>query len=108
MPLPPPPGAQPPPLWGDEPHVRGLFGVRVRELTAEARTLTVDTFARPEDFVHYFKKNYGPTIAVYRRIADDHAAIAVLDGSLIELAGQFYEGKAMKWEYLIVTAKVRR
>ncbi len=105
---PPPPGAQPPPLWGDEAHVRGLFGDKVRELTTEVRTLTVDMFARPEDFVRYFKKNYGPTIAVYRRIADDHAAVAALDASLIELAGQFYEGKAMNWEYLIVTAKVRR
>ncbi|MDJ0361964.1 class I SAM-dependent methyltransferase [Rhodococcus sp. H29-C3] len=104
---PPPPGAQPPPLWGDEAHVRGLFGDRVREMTAEVRTLTVDMFARPEDFVHYFKKNYGPTIAVYRRIADDHAAVRALDSSLIELAGEFYEGKAMQWQYLIVVAIAR-
>ncbi len=26
---PPPPGASPAPLWGDEDHVRGLFGDRV-------------------------------------------------------------------------------
>lgn len=70
-------------------------------------TLTVDMFARPEDFLHYFKKNYGPTIAVYRRIADDRAAVRALDRSLIELAGQFHEGKAMQWQYLIVTAIAR-
>lgn len=104
---PPPPGAQPPPLWGDEAHVRGLFGDRVREFTAEVSTLTVDMFVQPEDFVHYFKKNYGPTITVYRRIADDHAAVRALDSSLIELAGQYYEGQAMQWEYLIVTAIAR-
>ncbi|QCB51240.1 hypothetical protein E5720_21075 [Rhodococcus sp. PAMC28707] len=64
-------------------------------------------FARPEDFAHYFEKNYEPTIARYHRVADDHAAVAAMDASPIELAGQFYEGAAMDWEYLIVTAKVR-
>ena len=32
-----PPGAQPPPLWGSEEHVRGLFGARVELLAAAAR-----------------------------------------------------------------------
>ncbi|MFD2356143.1 class I SAM-dependent methyltransferase [Nonomuraea ferruginea] len=31
---PPPPGAQPPPLWGDEDHVRALLGDAVTEVVA--------------------------------------------------------------------------
>src|SRR5262245_56149234 len=35
----PPPGAQPPPLWGREDHVRELLGDDVTDLVAERRTL---------------------------------------------------------------------
>src|SRR4051812_8726326 len=40
----PPPGASPGPLWGNEAHVRELFGDRVRGLRAERRNLRVDRF----------------------------------------------------------------
>src|SRR6195952_1963307 len=41
---PPPPGASPGPLWGNEAHVRELFGDRVSDLRTERRTLRVDRF----------------------------------------------------------------
>src|SRR3954469_14511525 len=65
----PPPGAQPPPLWGREEHVRDLLGDRVTDIVVRRQPLTVDLFAGPEALVDYFKTNYGPTIAVYRAIA---------------------------------------
>ena len=73
---PPPPGAQPPPLWGSEEHVRQLLGDRVRDITATRQTLVVDNFETPSDFREYFKNVYGPTIAVYRFIADDTDKVA--------------------------------
>ena len=36
---PPPAGAQPPPLWGDEEHVRALLGDRVTDVVARRQTL---------------------------------------------------------------------
>jgi SAM-dependent methyltransferase len=63
---PPPPGTQPPPLWGREDHVRGLLGDRVTDVRARRQTVRIDLFGRPEDFRDYFKANYGPTIAAYR------------------------------------------
>ncbi|MFZ5846544.1 MAG: SAM-dependent methyltransferase, partial [Actinomycetota bacterium] len=58
---PPPPGAQPPPLWGKEDHVLGLFGDRVVDVRTERRTVRVDRFATPEEFRDFFKANYsGP------------------------------------------------
>ncbi len=64
---PPPPGAQPPPRWGDEAHVRELLGDRVTDVTAQRDTVRSTTSTDPTRFRDYFKANYGPTIAVYKR-----------------------------------------
>jgi SAM-dependent methyltransferase len=61
----PPPGAQPPPLWGSEDHVRGLFGDRVEWRTLERDHLEITAFERPEDYATHFKERYGPTIATH-------------------------------------------
>src|SRR6185436_10689279 len=86
---PPPPGAQPPPLWGDLEHVRDLLGDRVSDLTASQQLLNVDRIADPATFREYFKSHYGPTIAAYRGLADDPARTAELDRALLDLAERF-------------------
>ncbi|MET1058600.1 MAG: class I SAM-dependent methyltransferase [Nocardioides sp.] len=103
---PPPPGAQPPPLWGDEDHVRSLLGDRVTDVVARKQPLTVDAFATAEDFRDFFKRTYGPTIAVYRAIADEPDKVAALDEALADLGRRFDQGGgAMEWEYLLFTAR---
>lgn len=105
---PPPPGAQPPPLWGDEDHVRALFGDRVTDVRTEKGVATVEDFPGPSDFREYFKRTYGPTIAVYTFIADDPARVAALDAALDELAARFTDDDGvMRWEYLLLTATKR-
>ncbi|MFG2710920.1 class I SAM-dependent methyltransferase [Streptomyces goshikiensis] len=102
---PPPPGAQPPPLWGREEHVRTLLGDGVSAVEARRQTVHVDHFGSPEEFRTFFKATYGPTIAVYRNIADDPGKTADLDRALDELAGGALRDGAMEWEYLLVTAR---
>ena len=116
---PPPPGSQPPPLWGREEHVRALLGDQVTDVAARRQTLRVDLFGRPEDFRDYFKANYGPTITVYRAIADDPERTAALDVALADLARRHDLGTGstagtpgsqrtvMEWEYLLLTARKR-
>jgi len=104
---PPPPGAQPPPLWGREDHVRELLGDRVTDVRATVQNLTVEAFSGPEDFRDYFKGKYGPTMAVYRSLADQPERAAALDQELADLAARFgFAGgsKTMDWEYLLLTA----
>jgi hypothetical protein len=103
---PPPAGAQPPPLWGTAEHVAGLLGDRAEVLDARTDSLRVDAFATPEAFRDYFKAWYGPTIGVYRGLADDPGRAAALDHDLAELgrAHQAADG-SMDWEYLVVTAR---
>ena len=78
----PPPGAQPPPLWGQEEHVRALLGDRVTDVVTERRMLAVDHFADGAEFRDYFKNLYGPTIAVYRNIEGDPDRVAALDADI--------------------------
>ena len=90
---PPPPGAQPPPLWGDEEHVRALLGDRVTDVVAPARDLTVDRFADAGGVPRRTsRRDYGPTIAAYRDIADDPERVAALDRDLAALAARFDRG----------------
>lgn len=107
---PPPPGAQPPPLWGREDHVRALLGDRVTDVAVRRQSVRVDRFGVPEAFRDYFKACYGPTIAVYRAIADDPSRVAALDQDLVDLAKRHDHGTGttvLNWEYLLVTARKR-
>lgn len=103
---PPPPGAQPPPLWGREDHVRALLGDRVTDVVAERRTLTVDHFADGAEFRDYFKNLYGPTIAAYRNIEGDADRTAALDADIARVGDGFLDNSdTMEWEYLLLTAR---
>jgi ubiquinone/menaquinone biosynthesis C-methylase UbiE len=103
---PPPPGAQPPPLWGDEAHVRALLGDRVTDVSACKETLTVDRFGTAEGFRDFFKQTYGPTIAVYRNVAEDPDKVEALDRELADLGAHHFDAATgtMGWEYLLLTA----
>src|SRR5215467_11642662 len=102
----PPPGAQPPPLWGREDHVRARLGDRVTIITARRQLLRVEEFETPEAFRDYFKARYGPVIAVYRTIASNPAQAAALDDALAALARRHDHGATttvMDWKYLPLT-----
>ncbi len=104
----PPPGAQPPPLWGSEDHVRELFGDRVTGLTTQRQMLSVDYFHSGEELREYYKAYYGPTIAAYRNIEADPDRVAALDAALADLGQRYLRPDApMEWEYLLVTARKR-
>ncbi|WP_426765369.1 class I SAM-dependent methyltransferase [Pseudarthrobacter sp. 1G09] len=107
---PPPPGAQPAPLWGNEEHVRELLGDRVTDVTVRKQALAVRSFHQPGDFVRYFKSHYGPTIAVYKYIGADADKVRELDQALTDLADSFGDAHGdtpfqMEWEYLLFTAR---
>jgi len=105
---PPPPGAQPSPLWGQEEHVSALFGDRVTDLAMRRQATRVDCFATPEEYRDLFKTCYGPTVSAYRGIAEDPERVAALDRALADLARRHDRGTTstvMDWEYLLLTAR---
>ena len=109
---PPPPGASPAPLWGDEDHVRELFGDRVADLAVRRETVLMDHCATPLEFREYWKRNYGPTIATYRFNEGDPDRIAALDRDFLTLLEEWNHSTeagrtAYAAEYLVVTATKR-
>ncbi len=104
---PPPPGATPPPRWGDEEHVRALFGDRVAALDMRRQTVRMDRHTDPTEFREYWKRNYGPTIAVYKFNADRPERIADLDRDFLEFLTAWSDGSGWPAEYLLVTARKR-
>jgi ubiquinone/menaquinone biosynthesis C-methylase UbiE len=105
---PPAPGAQPPPLWGSEAHVAALFGDRVSELRTQRQTVGFRQ-GPPEEFREYWKRNYGPTIAVYAFNAADPERVAALDAAFTEFLASRDLGEAAparyEAEYLLVSAR---
>lgn len=105
---PPPPGAQPPALWGVEAHVRELFGARVSALRAEPRTLAIDHFDAPGELMAYYRANFGPVIAAYAALGDDPERVAALDAALLDYATQTNldpDGGRWELEFLLVVAQ---
>lgn len=102
---PPPDGAQPPPLWGSPEHVAALLGDRAQVIEVRTESLRVDAFESPTAFREYFKAHYGPTIGVYRTIADQPDRVASLDRELAELVRRHWAPDgSMEWEHLLLTA----
>ncbi|QZH58435.1 methyltransferase domain-containing protein [Mycolicibacterium farcinogenes] len=100
----PTPGVSPPPLWGNEEHVRTLLGNGVRDVHCERRQLNVTAYPDGAAFRDHFKSAYGPTISAYRAIAADADRVAQLDAEIAALGDKFLTGTTMPWEYLLTVA----
>ena len=68
---PPPPGAQPPILWGSEDHVRELLGPGCSELQLERRRFDITFYDSPDQAAEMFKAKFGPVITLLNHIGDD-------------------------------------
>lgn len=106
---PPPPGALPPPLWGSEEHVRGLFGDRVESLTTTRRRY-VERAESPHDYREFFKETFGPVVATYNSLADDPERRRALDQDFLDFAVRTNTGPSEGpaeyiYEYLLVLAR---
>ena len=104
--LPKPPGyASPPPLWGDETHVRELLaGVEPR---FERAVNPFVGFRSPEDWVDFMAADYGPLLKARERLAPD-GRWDELRTELIELTTSLDRGRPgalhVDSEYLLTLA----
>jgi hypothetical protein len=62
--VPPPPGIEPPPLWGTEERLRELLGKGISSLQTTRRSY-VFRYPSAGYFVEYFRTYYGPTLRVF-------------------------------------------
>ena len=104
----PPPGAQPPPLWGSEDHLRALMGDRVEFRTLTRETLEIAAFQEPHDYARHFTAYYGPTISARANAAREGRA-AEFDGALTRFCDEWNQGTPhrarFEKEYLLAVGR---
>jgi SAM-dependent methyltransferase len=84
--VPPPAGLQSPLLWGTEQHLRELFGDGIVSLEVTTRAFSF-RFPTAEDFVSFFRIQYGPTLKAFAALEGD--ARDALERDLVALARRF-------------------
>ncbi len=67
---PPPPGVQPPLLWGTEERLRELFGDGVSDLHIERRA-TRQAFRSVDHWLDFFRTYFGPTKVAFERVGPE-------------------------------------
>jgi SAM-dependent methyltransferase len=107
---PPPPGAQPPPLWGSEKHLAELFGGRVDFTTQRRENLEITAFTHARDYGEHFKAYYGPTLAV-RANAERNGRAEEFDAALDTFCDKWnraQDGPARFDKEYLITVGTRR
>jgi SAM-dependent methyltransferase len=100
----PPPGTQPPVLWGSEEHVRELFGDGIAELRTERRA-NRQGFRSPDHYLDFFRAYFGPLRSAFEQVGPEDAAAleADLRGYLEDVRGDA-RALVIEPEYLQVVA----
>jgi SAM-dependent methyltransferase len=107
-----PPGAQPPLLWGDETHVRELFGDRVASLALSRGSYVERSPGGPEEYVELYTRTFPPFVAVRGALAAQPERLAAFDRELLAFATEWNRGgpggaAEYVYDYLLVVARTR-
>jgi len=101
---PPPPGVQPPPLWGSEEHLAELFGDRVMFGSLQRDMLDITAFEHPHGWGEHFQRYSGPTRAA-RANAAREGREAEFDAAVDAFSDEWNRGTAeqarFEQEYLV-------
>lgn len=103
---PPPPGIQPPVLWGDEQVVKQRFSTGVASVITVRRPMQFQFPFPPSDVVAFFRKYFGPTATAFSRLdATGQAQLTQVLESLWTEHNQSTDGTTtIESEYLEVRA----
>jgi ubiquinone/menaquinone biosynthesis C-methylase UbiE len=106
---PPPPDAPSPLLWGDEEHVRELFGERLERLEL-SRGQYSEHSTDPEAYCAFFEETFGPLVGIRGSLTADPERLAALDHEFRELATRRNVGPPagpaeFPYEYLLVVGR---
>jgi len=77
--VPPPPGVQPPVLWGDEKSVRERFANGVSNLEMTRQRIFFEYPFPPKEVVAFFRQYFGPTQMAFKRLDESGQAALASD-----------------------------
>ncbi len=104
-----PSGGQPPLLWGDETHVRELFGDRVESIEMRSGEYTERNAEGPDGYRRFFETTFGPLIALRQILAEQPERLTSFDREFREFTIRGNHGSpggpaAYPYSYLLVIA----
>jgi ubiquinone/menaquinone biosynthesis C-methylase UbiE len=102
---PPPPGLNPPLLWGTEERLRELFGDAVSDLRVERRT-SRQPFRSVDHYLDFFRTYFGPIKVAFERVGSEgeEALEADLRGYLEQANTAGEQALVLEADYLEVIA----
>lgn len=102
---PPPPGLNPPLLWGTEERLRELFGEQISDLQVERR-ISRQPFRSASHYIEFFRRFFGPVKMAFERVGPDgeQALEADLRAYLEEHNAAGERALVLEAEYLRVIA----
>jgi 2-polyprenyl-6-hydroxyphenyl methylase/3-demethylubiquinone-9 3-methyltransferase len=77
----------------------------VTGLDMRRQQIEFDLVDDPLEFREYWKRNYGPTIAVYNANAADPDRTAALDAAFLDFLRSWNRNGRYEAEYLLITAQ---
>lgn len=104
---PPPPGVEPPPLWGIEAHVSEVFSAAGVSAALARETVEID-FPSVEDAVRHYAEDFGPFVMARRVLEPQNRWEAFLGefGDLIRRFNSVADGSArIQSAYFIITVE---
>jgi len=104
---PPPPGVQPPPLWGVESHVAEVFGAAGVTPSIERETVEF-LFESVEDAVHHYADDFGPFVMA-RRMLEPQGRWDEFLAAFAELVARFNaagdDRATIRSDYFVITVE---
>jgi 2-polyprenyl-6-hydroxyphenyl methylase/3-demethylubiquinone-9 3-methyltransferase len=107
-----PPDALSPVLWGSEAYVRELFGDRLAPLDLTRRRYVERSPGDPAAYCAFFKRTFGPVVALYDSLAGDADRSEAFDRDFLDFATRANQAPAgapaeYLYEYLLVVGRRR-
>jgi SAM-dependent methyltransferase len=104
---PPPPGVEPPPLWGVEAHVTEVFGAAGVSSSISRETVDFD-FPSVEDAVRRYAEDFGPFVMAHRVLEPQNRWEAFLEefSGLVQRFNPLRDGSArIRSDYFVITVE---
>jgi SAM-dependent methyltransferase len=99
---PPGPGPASPIAWGDEGHLRELFGDRATVIEHRLGVLRSEHFREPGELAAFYRESFGPTLALAARLPDE--AVAALHAEIATWAASSIRDHGFEMEYVLTRA----
>ncbi|HUP92979.1 MAG TPA: class I SAM-dependent methyltransferase [Solimonas sp.] len=104
--LAPPPGAAPPPAWGEPQVVRERLGEAVREIEFDRAEIYIPALS-PRHYRQHMELTAAPVIKIVETLAAEPARLEAFRTQMEALAARFFEHNRVRQSYLMTRALKR-